>query len=191
MRGLRCCEGFPLVVESGGYSQVVVRGLLIAVAILVRNRGRALEWTGFSSCSAWAQLCLEGSRAQAQLSWCLGLVAVQQVGSAQIRDQTSVPCTGRWILHQRHQWSPSQFFWSVIISNSLIFKEKPDWIPGNPLWFFEFLEMCHHFHSKVNLTAFLFDDFEFNILFLLIPQVLSWKFWNGELLFHEYLKMWT
>lgn len=33
--------------------------------------------------------------------------------------------------------------------------------------------MRHRFHSKVTLTAFLFRDFEFNILFLLIPQVLS------------------
>ena len=115
MLGLRCCEGFPLVAESGGYSQVEVRGLLIVVAFLVRNRGRALEWTGFSSCSMWAQLCLEGSRAQAQLSWCLGLVAVQQVGSAQIRDQTRVPCTGRWILHHwaTREAPPSSFgVWS-------------------------------------------------------------------------------
>ena len=68
----------------------------------------------------------------------------------------------------------SQFFWSVIISNSLTFKEKPEWIHGNSLsltvWFFEFLEMCRHFHFEVNLTAILSNDFEFNILsFLLIP----------------------
>lgn len=33
--------------------------------------------------------------------------------------------------------------------------------------------MRHRFQSKVTLTAFLFHDFEFNVLFLLIPQVLS------------------
>ena len=33
--GLCCCAGFSLVVESRGYSLVVVRGLLIVVASLV------------------------------------------------------------------------------------------------------------------------------------------------------------
>ena len=32
---LRCCAGFSLAVVSGSYSQVVVPGLLIAVASLV------------------------------------------------------------------------------------------------------------------------------------------------------------
>ena len=33
--GLRCCEGFSLVGESGGYSLAVAHRLLIAVAFLV------------------------------------------------------------------------------------------------------------------------------------------------------------
>ena len=33
--GLPCCEYFSLVVESRGYSLVVVRGLLVAVASLL------------------------------------------------------------------------------------------------------------------------------------------------------------
>ena len=33
--GLHCCPGFFLVVVNGGYSLVVVHGLLIAVAFLV------------------------------------------------------------------------------------------------------------------------------------------------------------
>ena len=75
----------------------------------------------------------------------------------------------------------SQFFGSVIINNFLNFKEKPEWIHGNFLfltvWFFEFLEMYHHFHFEVTLTAILSDDFEFTIFsFFLIPQVLSWTF---------------
>ena len=43
---------------------------------------------GFSSCSPWAQLL-----------WLEGLVAPQHVGSSQTREQTSVPCIGRWILN--------------------------------------------------------------------------------------------
>ena len=75
----------------------------------------------------------------------------------------------------------SQFFGSVIINNFLNFKEKPEWIHGNFLfltvWFFEFLEMCHHFHLEVNLTALLSSDLEFNIFsFLLTRQILSWRF---------------
>ena len=31
----------------------------------------------------------------------MGLVALQHVGSFQIRDQTHVPCLGRWILKHR------------------------------------------------------------------------------------------
>ena len=42
---------------------------------------------------------------------------------------------------------------------------------------FEFLEICHHFHFEVNLTAILSRNFEFNMFFsLLIPQVLNWRF---------------
>jgi len=33
--GLRCCEGFSLVVAGGGYSLLVMRGLFIAAASLV------------------------------------------------------------------------------------------------------------------------------------------------------------
>ena len=36
--GLCCCAGFSLVVESRGYSLVVVRGLLTVVASLVEHR---------------------------------------------------------------------------------------------------------------------------------------------------------
>ena len=42
---------------------------------------------------------LVGSRAQAQLLWCTGLVALQHVGSSRTRDQTCVPCIGRRILN--------------------------------------------------------------------------------------------
>ena len=45
--GLHCCAGFSLVAESGGYSPVVVHGLLIALASLVAEQG-------LTSCDAWA-----------------------------------------------------------------------------------------------------------------------------------------
>ena len=32
--------------------------------------------------------------------WCTGLITPRHVGSSQTRDQTSVPCIGRWILKQ-------------------------------------------------------------------------------------------
>ena len=55
--------------------------------------------TGFSTCSmrVWS-LWLSGSRAQAQYLWATGLVAPWHVRSSQIRDQTHIPCLGRWIL---------------------------------------------------------------------------------------------
>ena len=62
----------------------------------------ASRCTGFSSCSTWAQqLWLAGCRAQAQQLQCMGLVALQHVGSFWTRDQTRVPCIGRWILNHR------------------------------------------------------------------------------------------
>ena len=37
--GLHCCRGFSLGVRSKGYSQVAVRGILIAMASLVTEHG--------------------------------------------------------------------------------------------------------------------------------------------------------
>ena len=54
-------------------SLVVVQGLLIAAAFLVEHR---LQWL-----------------------WRKGLVAPRQVGSSQIRNQTQISHTGRWILY--------------------------------------------------------------------------------------------
>ena len=40
-----------------------------------------------------------GSRARGlQQLWCMGLIAPQHVASPQTKDQTNVPCIGRWIL---------------------------------------------------------------------------------------------
>ena len=59
----------------------------------------ALGARGFSSCGTWAQqLCLMGSRAQAQ-QLCTGLFAPRHVGSSRTRARMPVPCIGRWILN--------------------------------------------------------------------------------------------
>ena len=38
VQSLRCCVGFSLAAESGDYSLVVMRGLLIVVAFVVEHR---------------------------------------------------------------------------------------------------------------------------------------------------------
>ena len=62
-----------LIVVSGGYSLIVVGGLLIAVASLIVEHGL----------------------------WSVGSIVVlhQLVGSSWTRNQTSVPCTNRRILN--------------------------------------------------------------------------------------------
>ena len=63
-------------------------------------RAWILQRTGFGSCGLWAhELRFPGSRAQAQQLWCMGLVALWQVGSPRIGNQTRVSCTGRQILY--------------------------------------------------------------------------------------------
>ena len=52
--GLHCYMGFSLVAVTGGYSLVVVHGLLIEVAFLVKHGLYGAVWyAGFSSCSSW------------------------------------------------------------------------------------------------------------------------------------------
>ena len=62
------------------------------------------EYVLLSSCGARASHCCDLScqRAQAlhawaQQLWCSGLVAQQYMESSHTKDQTCVPCTGRWI----------------------------------------------------------------------------------------------
>ena len=56
---IHCCADLSLVVVSGGYSPVVLHGLLIAVASLVVERGlwgvrASFVAHGLSSCSSWS-----------------------------------------------------------------------------------------------------------------------------------------
>ena len=69
-----CCSGPSLVVDSGGYSLVAVRGLLeVASLVQHKSEGHSL--------------------------WRTGLVALQHVGSSKTRDGTHVSCFGRQILY--------------------------------------------------------------------------------------------
>ena len=57
--------------------------------------------------------------------------------------------------------------------------QRETWMNSRSLtvWFFEFLEMCRHFHLEVNLTALLSSDLECHIFsFPLTCQILSWRF---------------
>ena len=73
--------GLSLVVESGDYSLVAVHRLLVVLASLV-GRAQALG-------------------TQASYLQLMGLVALQEVESSRIRDETRVPYVGRWILTHR------------------------------------------------------------------------------------------
>ena len=60
-------------------------------------RGLSLWCAG--SPSAVALPWSTGQGEQAQWSWCLGPGALRRVGSSRTRDQTCVPCIGRWVLN--------------------------------------------------------------------------------------------
>ena len=98
--GLSCRMGFSLVVASRSYSLVAVHGLLIAMASpLAEHRLREPE---LSNWGTWTQQ--SGSPAlEHRLNSCsfsnTGLVALQHVGSSQIRNPTHVSCIGKWMLY--------------------------------------------------------------------------------------------
>ena len=60
--GLHCCMGFSLVAVRGGYSVVVMLGLLMPVASMLRSTGSRVHWFhwfqalehGFNSCGSQA-----------------------------------------------------------------------------------------------------------------------------------------
>ena len=82
---LCCCEDFPLVSVSMGYSPVVVPGLLTVVAS--HFGAWAVGHAGLSCCGSWT---LE----QAQGLWCTVLIAPLCVASSGIRDWICVSCIG-------------------------------------------------------------------------------------------------
>ena len=86
--GLTAVHGLSLVAVSGSCSLVVVRGLFIAVVFPVGKHGL----------QAWKHQQLQ---CMGSVIVTLKLVALRLVGSAQTRDQTSVPCISRWILNHQ------------------------------------------------------------------------------------------
>ena len=91
-------RGLSLVEANRGYSSLWCTGFSLRWLLLLQSTGS--RHVGFSSCGTWAQqLWLAGSRVKAQQLWRTGLVAPQHVGSSWTRDQTHVPCVGRWILN--------------------------------------------------------------------------------------------
>ena len=83
--GLHCFEGFLQLQRAGA---ALVHGLLNAVASLVAEH----------TLQACGQLQPADSKAWAQQLRHAGLAALQLVRSSWTRDQTHVPCLGRWSL---------------------------------------------------------------------------------------------
>ena len=98
--GLQCCMSLSLVAASGCYSAVAVRsGFSLRWLLLLQSTG--------SRARRLQQLQLPGSRAQAQLLWCMGLVDPRHV--VIFPDQGSNPCLLHWqadSLPLSHQGSP-------------------------------------------------------------------------------------
>ena len=100
------CVGFSLVVASRGYSSLGRTDC--SLQWLLPSRGGQGPFsigahgvlTAVASCCGARALGVWASAAAAcELGICCpGLVARQHVGSSQTRDQTHVPCTGRWAL---------------------------------------------------------------------------------------------
>ena len=84
-------RGLSLVAMRGGYSVVMVRGLLIVVAFFF---GRT--WAPKAQASVVAA---HGLQSAGSLVLEHGSVTLQQVRSSQIRYWTTVPCIARWVLN--------------------------------------------------------------------------------------------
>ena len=90
--------GLSLSVESRSCSQVVMLGLLIAVSSLVAEHG--LQGVQASVVSAHELSICDYQALEHSLKSCGAWpCALWHVGSSQIRGQTCVSCTGRWILY--------------------------------------------------------------------------------------------
>ena len=89
LRGLFC--SFPVAAASVGYSLLQCAGFSWQRLLFLQST--ALGHSDFSSYSS------QGSRAQAQQLWGMGLVAPWHVESSWIRDRTCVSCIGRQVLY--------------------------------------------------------------------------------------------
>ena len=103
---------------------------------LLLLRSTASRRVGFSSCSAQASV-VAASRISSCNTWApghTGLVALRHVGSSQTRDQTRVPCIGRWILnHCATREVPTlTFFKTFLGGTSLVVQWLRIRLPGFP-----------------------------------------------------------
>ena len=105
--GLHCCQGFSLVADSGGYSLVAVRRLLIAVAsLVVEHRLQSMQAQ---------QLWLQDSRGSGSEVVAHGRSCSTACGI--FPDQGSNLCLLHWqadSLPLSHQGSPRQKFMLII-----------------------------------------------------------------------------
>ena len=106
---LCCCTGAAFQPQRLGFSlgrslcskqglcSATVPGLLTGTVSL--RSAWAPHWDGFSCCGTRALGCVgfSGCNMQAQQLWRMGLVAPQHGLSPWTRDQTHVPCIGKWI----------------------------------------------------------------------------------------------
>ena len=115
LQGIRCLQSHWKSWRQGLLCTLKKKNFYLfifgCVGSSLRCAGFSLQWllllwssgsrrTGFSCCGTWAQqLCLAGSRAQAQQLWHMGLAASWHVGSSWTRARTRVPCIGRQILN--------------------------------------------------------------------------------------------
>ena len=113
------------------FSQFWLRWVFVAIhrLSLLRLVGAALHCgmqashgSGFSCCRALALGLQTSVVAVHRLrDVATGLVALRHVESSHIRDQTHVPCIGRWIPIYCHQGSPSKVFSTQILEVFKVF----------------------------------------------------------------------
>ena len=154
-------SGISLVAASWGYSSLWCTGFHCNGLSLLRSTDS--RCAGFSSCGTQAQqLCLAGSRLQAQQLWHTGLVAPQHVGSSQTRlEPVSRALAGRF-LTTAPRLSPCSFFKESIFGfvDSLYYFSTLYFIYfcSNLYYFlfsaefvFSFSSFCSSLQSKVRL----------------------------------------
>ena len=91
--GLHCSKGFSLVAVSGVYSPAAVHRPLCGASLVAEHRLQGAPASVVVACglSSYSSQALEYSLEL----WGIGLVALWQVGSSQVRDATCVSCFGR------------------------------------------------------------------------------------------------
>ena len=98
-----CCCAQASHCSGISYCGAQALGMWASVAVVHRLVHR------LSSCGSLALMCRLSS-------WCMGLAAPWYVGASWIRDQTRVPCIGRWISIHRATREASRIFNWVLLT---------------------------------------------------------------------------